>query len=93
MLTLLPPQNTMFPAASFAEIFTKLGPAKAVIVPFQMFPPWDESSILPTVTFVTPTLSVAFTVTRIASPVFGVVVFRVTVLTTGSVVSDGVVAV
>ena len=43
--------------------------------------------MLSTVTLVTSKLSVAFTVTRICSPVLGVVVFNIIVLITGGVVS------
>ena len=42
-------------------------------------------------TTVTATLSVALTVTRISSPVFVMVVFRVTLLITGAVVSRSVI--
>ena len=78
------------PIASTAETFTLFKPAKAVMVPFQISSLCLVSSMLFAVTLVTPISSVAFTVTRIAVPVIGVLVLIVTLLMTGLNVSKAV---
>ena len=58
------------------------------MVPFQISPLPLVRDTPAAITDVTPTLSLAFTVTKISSPVFGLVVFSVTEWITGSVVSE-----